>query len=268
MLIVHADGIGTARLDDDDGRSILNHVVRRLAAKTAAHPTRVHWPASMATVGGGMSWTNAAHLGILDLDRIVRERPDQRLILLGYSGGCRVIHDWLDYRPEQRHRVAAVGLMSDPYRPYGREQHQTPPTSGWGVCGQRVGPLGGRTLWTTHPHDVISNAMPDALLRTFADLSDSIPGGLLADLRGHHQRGDWQLLWQLGALRTNPLAWFGTLGYRLEQARRDINGYLTGVHTKGYTDPFVTIEPDTRVEDHRSLAHRLADSLAWKVNHP
>lgn len=262
MLIVHADGIGTARLGDDDGASILNHVVRPLAAKTGAKTARVHWPASMATVGGSMSWTNATHHGILDLDRIAGENPGDRLILLGYSGGCRVIHDWLDYRPEERRRVAAVGLMSDPYRPYGREQHGTPPTSGWGVCGQRVGPLGGCTLWTTHPADVISNALPDALLRTFADLSDQIPGGLLDDLRNHHNRGDWQLLYQLGVLRTNPLAYFGTLGYRLGQARRDIEGYVTGVHTRGYTEPFHT--PDGKAE---SLAHRLAGSLAWMLRY-
>lgn len=266
MLIVHADGIGTARLDDDDGRSILNHVVWRLAAKTGAHPVRIDWPASMATIGGNMSWTNAAHHGILDLDRIVHENPGKRLILLGYSGGNRVIHDWLDYRPEQRHRVVAVGLMSDPYRPYGRQQHDTPPVGGWGICGQRLGPVSSRTFWTTHPDDVISNARPDALLRTFADLSDKIPGGLVDDLRGHHQRGDWQLLWQLGVFRTNPLAWFGTLGHRLDQARRDIEGYaVKGSHTRGYVDPFVTIDPNTKVEDRRSLVHRLADSIAWSL---
>lgn len=263
MLIVHADGIGTARLDDDDGRSILNHVVRPLAAKTAAKPVRAKWPASMATVGGPMSWTTAAHHGVLELDKIVRDRPDDKLILLGYSGGCRVIHDWLDQRPDDHHRVVAVGLMSDPYRPYGRKQHGVPHTSGWGVCGQRLGPLPGLTLWTTHPSDVISNALSDALLRTFADLSDKIPGGLFDDLRGHHERADWQLLWQLGILRTNPLAYFGTLGYRLEQAHRDIHGYLTGAHTRGYTDPFPA--PDGTTD---SLAHRLAASIAWKVDHP
>lgn len=262
MLIAHCDGIGTARLTDDDGRSILQHVVKPLAAKTGARPVRVKWPASLATVGGPMSWTVAAHHGVLELDKIAADYPDERIILVAYSGGCRVVHDWLDTRPHEHDRVAAVGFMSDPFRPYGRQQHGTPHVGGWGVCGQRTGPLPDRSLWTTHPDDVISNARPDALLRTFADLSDKIPGGLLADLAGHHHRGDWQLLWQLGVLRTNPLAWFGTLGPRLDQARRDIEGYLGGKHTRGYTEPFATPDGSTH-----PLAYRLAASLAWLVKH-
>lgn len=262
MLIAYADGIGTAQLTDDDGRSILQHVVRPLAAKTGARPVRVKWPASMATVGGPMSWTVAAHHGVLELDKIAADYPDERIILVALSGGNKVVHDWLDTRPQHHDRIAACGFMSDPFRPYGRQQHGTPYVVGWGVCGQRTGPLPHRSLWTTHPDDVISNARPDALLRTFADLSDKIPGGLLDDLRGHHHRGDWQLLWQLGVLRTNPIGWFGTLGPRLDQARRDINGYLTGVHTDGYIEPFAT--PDGKTE---SLAYRLAGSLAWLVKH-
>lgn len=262
MLIAYADGIGSARLGDDSG-SLINHVTRPLAAKTGARTARITWPASMATIGGPLSWTVAAHHGVLELDRIARENPEP-LILIGYSGGNRVIHDWLDQRPHEHHRVAAVGLLSDPYRPHGSEQNGTPPTSGWGVCGQRRGPIADRTFWTTHPQDVISNAAPDSLLRTVADLSDKIPGGLLSDLSGHHQRGDWQLLWQLGVFRTNPLSWFGSFGSRLTQARRDIDGYLVrGFHTAGYTDPFPTRDGKTE-----SLAHRLAASLAWKVNHP
>ena len=52
------------------------------------------------------------------------------------------------------------------------------------------------------------------------------------------------------------------MGIRLDQARRDINGYLTGVHTDGYLEPFAT--PDGKTE---SLAYRLAGSLAWLVKH-
>lgn len=264
MLIAYADGIGTARLTDDDGRSILQHVVRPLAAKTGARPVRVEWPASLAGIGGHLSWAASAHHGVLHLDQLLHDHPGERVILLGYSGGCRVVHDWLDTRPKHRHRVAAVGLLSDPYRPYGRDQHGTRPAYGWGIAGQLLGPIPGRTFWSTHPEDAISNARSDSLLRTFADLSDHIPGGLLADLINHHQKGNWQLLWQLGIIRTNPLGWFGTLGDRLHQARVDIDGYLhRGVHTTGYTQPFRTSDGKTE-----SLAHRLADSIAWAINHP
>lgn len=263
MLIASADGIGTARLDDDDGRSILNHVVKPLAVKTGAKPVRIQWPASMASMGGNTSWNNAAHAGVLDLDRILHEHPDQRVILLGYSGGCKVIHDWLDTRPAQRHRVAAVGLMSDPYRPHEREQHGTAHLDGWGVCGQRLGPLPNKTLWTSAARDLISDAPSDSPWRTVADLSDKIPGAFVTDLTVHLREGDWQLAFHMGLWRKDPLAYLRGLGPRMDRARRDGEGYLTGAHTLAYTRPHHT--PDGKTS---SLAHRLAASLAWMVNNP
>lgn len=258
MLIVHADGIGTARLDDDDGRSILQHVVRPLAAKTGARPVRIDWPASLAGMGGNLSWAVASHHGVLALDRIVADHPGEQIILLGYSGGCRVVHDWIDTRPKARHQVAAVGLMSDPYRPAGRWQHGLPDPGGSGICGERLGPLPGRTFWTSAPGDAISSCPTDSPLRTAADLSDRIPGGLLTDLSGHLRLGDWQLATHMGMWRRDPLGYLRGLGPRLHQARLDVEGYLTGKHTLAYTRPHAG----------PSLAHRLADSIAWAVATP
>lgn len=256
MLIAFADGIGTAQLTDDDGRSILQHVVKPLAAKTGARPVRVEWPASMAGIGGNQSWTNAAHRGVLHLDKIVAAHPAEKLILLGYSGGCRVVHDWIDSRPQQRHRIAAVGLMSDPYRPATRWQHGLPDPGGYGIAGHRLGPVAGRTYWTSAPGDAISSCPPDSPLRTAADLSDQIPGSLLADLSGHLRRGDWQLATYMGLWRRDPLAYLRGLGPRLHQARLDVEGYLTGAHTLAYTRPH---------DGGQSLAHRLAATIAWAV---
>lgn len=261
MLIAYADGIGTARLTEDDGRSILQHVVRPLAAKTGARPVRIEWPASMAGIGGHTSWAAAAHAGVLHLDQLLADHPGERVILLGYSGGCRVVHDWLHSRPAQRHRIAAVGLMSDPYRPFGRSQHGTKQLDGWGVCGQRLGPLPGKTLWTSVARDVISDASSDSPWRTVADLSDQIPGGFMTDLVGHLKQGDWQLATKMGLWRRDPLAYLRGLGPRMDRARRDGEGYLTGLHTTAYTRPHHT--PDGKTD---SLAHRLAASLAWMVN--
>lgn len=256
MLIVYADGIGTAQLTDDDGRSILQHVVRPLAAKTGARPVRIEWPASMAGIGGRESWTNAAHRGLLALDRIVDDYPGERVILLGYSGGCRVVHDWLDTRPEMEHRVAAVGLLSDPYRPARRWQYGLPDPGGWGIAGQRYGRYPGRTFWTSAPGDAISSCPADSPLRTAADLSGQIPGALLADLSGHLRHGDWQLATHMGLWRRDPLAYLRGLGPRLHQARLDIEGYLTGAHTLAYTRPH---------NGGASLADRLANTIAWAV---
>ena len=257
MLIVTADGIGTAGIAPDDTRSILGHTVARLRQRTEQHPVvPVQWPAAMVGLGGNTSWSVSSHIGTLDLDRIALEHPDQPLVLLGYSGGCRVIHQWLDTRPQEHHRVCAVGLMSDPYRPADRWQHGLPDPGGWGICGGHHGPIADRTWWTSAPGDVISSCPPDSPLRTAADLSDQIPGALLADLVGHLRRGDWQLATKMGLWRRDPLAYLRGLGPRLDRARRDIEGYLNGKHTTAYVRPF---------DGGLSLAHRLADSIAWRL---
>jgi hypothetical protein len=260
FLIIWADGIGTADLDADDGRSIMRKLVDKLVASLRHHglnvtPIRVTWSASMAGVGGTKSWDEAAAEGVRDLDWLVESHPGEPLILLGYSGGCKVIHDWLD-----RHagtslldRVLAVGLMSDPYRPRDRQQDKWP-TRGWGIAGERVGPLGDRTFWTTMPGDVISDALPDAILRTGADASRAMPGGFVRSLVRHVNAGSLQLAWQIGVFQRSPLAWFAALGPRLAQARDDIHGYMTGRHTTAYTDPF---------GDGPSLIDRLAATVSW-----
>lgn len=260
MIIAYADGIGSARLTEDDGRSILQHVVRPLAAKTGARPVRVEWPASMVGVGGSHSWAVAAHHGVLALDKIAADHPRDDLVLLGYSGGNRVVHDWLDQRPHMRDRVAAAGFMSDPHRPAGRwhagGRDGLPDPGGWGICGQRLGPIPARSFWTSSPGDAISSCPPDSPLRTLADLSDRIPGALLADLSGHLRAGDWQLATHMGLWRRDPLAYLRGLGPRMDRARRDVEGYLSGRHTLDYTRPW---------QGGPSLAHRLADRIAWNL---
>lgn len=261
MLIVTADGIGTAGILPDDTRSIIGHVAGRLAQKTARHQVvPVHWPAAMAGIGGRTSWSVSAHIGVLSLDRIADEHADQELVLLGYSGGNRVIHDWLDTRPGMLERVVAVGLMSDPYRPAGRWQSGLVDPGGSGICGERLGPIPDRTFWTSAPGDVISSCPQDSPLRTAADVADQLPGAMLADLSGHLRRGDWQLANAMQLWRRDPLAYLRGLGPRLDRARRDIEGYLLGLHTTAYTRAHRT--PDGRGE---SLAHRLADSIAWSL---
>ena len=267
FAVLWADGIGSAKVPEPDyDGSILYEVVRPLVAnltrrRHSASDKRVVWPASMAGIGGPLSWADASSEGVQWLDDTIRTAPeDTRLILLGYSGGCRVIHEWLDQNPDLLDQVAAVGLLSDPYRPPGRSQHGTRQLGGWGIAGQRKGPISQRTFWTSVEGDVISDAQPDALLRTVADLSDRIPGGFLDDLWGHHLDGSWQLAWQLNVIRTNPLGWLGTLGRRFDQARVDIHGYMTGRHTLAY------LEPHETASGNESLAQRLADTVAYRAN--
>ena len=255
MLVIYADGIGTAQVSADDGRSILRRVAVPLGQKLDARVERVEWPASMARIGGPLSWTDAAHRGVLAIDRMLAENPGEQVVLLGYSGGCKVVHDWLDSRPQHLWRVRAVGLLSDPFRPSGRWQADTPDPGGWGICGQRLGPIPGRTFWSSWHEDVISSCPSDSPLRTLADLSDKIPGSFLYDLRGHLVAGDWQLATYMGMWRRDPLGYLRDLPRRMHVARTGVEGYLNSAHTLAYTrgDP--------------SLADRLAGSIAWGLGH-
>lgn len=260
MHIIYADGIGSNAPGVTDSQSILHKVVERLIEHNPIHTeTRVSWPASMASVGGPLSWPESSKIGVEDIGRIVDNVSDKQVILLAYSGGNRPVHEWLDQNPDKLHRVAAVGFMSDPYRPRNRQQHGLPATLGWGICGERLGPIPSRSYWTSAPGDAISDALPDAIIRTAGDVSDAMPGSFLMDLGKHVRDGDLQLAWKIGEFKKNPFAYFMGLGPRLAQARIDIDGYLNGRHTTAYVAPH---------EGGLSLAHRLADTINWRLTHP
>ncbi|ADD80924.1 LysB [Rhodococcus phage ReqiPepy6] len=262
MHIIYADGIGSSAPGLTTSQSILHKVVERLIEHNPVHTkSRVEWPASMASVGGPLSWTEASKIGVADVNRIIdtHSNPGKQFILLAYSGGNRVIHEWMEQNPEKLHKIAAVGLMSDPWRPRTRQQYGLPPTVGWGICGEKLGPIISHTFWVSAPGDAISDALPDAILRTAADVSDVMPGQFLGDLGRHVKAGDLQLAWKIGEIKKNPLGWFLGLGPRLQQARIDINGYMGGNHTTAYLTPW---------NGGPSLAHRLADTINFHISHP
>lgn len=260
MHIIYADGIGSNQPGVVHEDSVLYDVIERLTILNREYkPDRVVWPASMATVGGSKSWDESTRLGVENIDHIVDRLNGETFILLGYSGGCRVIHEWLRKNEHRLAQVVAVGLLSDPFRPKGRKQTELPDTIGWGICGQELGPIPDRTYWTTVPGDVISDAREDSLLRTAADASNVMPGQFIGDLAKHLKDGDLQLSYQLKVFRQNPVKWIFNLGPRLHQARIDIEGYLTGQHTTAYQKAYA---------GGGSLAHRLADSINWKATHP
>lgn len=270
FLIAWADGIGTQKLDPEDVRSVLIDVVRRLETGLRGHghevaSAKVMWKASMAGIGGPTSWDDAAAEGLVLLDEIIRLRAtgDTKIILLGYSGGCKVIHDWIDTQPHtvREGRIAAVGLLSDPFRPSAAYQADTPDPGGYGICGSRVG-IPGRTFWTSFHADVISSCPADSPLRTLADLSDKIPGSFLEDFSQHMRLGNWQLANYIKLWKRDPLAYLRNLPRRMDEARRGVEGYLGSAHTLAYTREFATYDKPT---DRRPLTFRLADSIAWKV---
>lgn len=257
MNIIYVDGIGSNSPGVVQEDSVLFDVIDRLELLNKEYKAaRVVWPASMAMVGGTKPWNESTEIAIQEIDNVISKIGEQTFILLGYSGGCRPVREWLERNPHLLHRVVAVGMLSDPFRPKDRRQEELPPTAGWGICGQAYGPIPDRTFWTTVPGDVISDALPDALLRTVADASDVMPGQFVNELYRHLDAGDLQMAYQLNVFKQNPLKWLFNLGPRLHQARIDIEGYLGGQHTTAYQKPYA---------GGGSLAQRLADSINRKA---
>ena len=262
MLIVYAfDGVGT------NGRvtgSVLAHTADHLAAKLDCKAEWIPWGhSSMLGMGAGGSWADNSRAGDDELVRRMNSHDDD-IVLLSFSGGSKPAHDFLDQHPHFHHRVKAAGFLSDPWRPRDRWQHGLrSPEPRYGIMGERHTPIPDRVLWTTVKTDPISSAYPDALLRYLADTSDGDMDQIIHKGIEHGHLGTFQLVWQLGVIQREPLRWFLGLGGRVGQLAADVRAYMDGSHTAGYTRPYRTADGDQR-----SLAVRLADSMAWMVTKP
>lgn len=262
------DGIGAF---DGKTSNVIDRAAWRLQESLAEHnrPFEVewiNWPASINPIGE-LTWSASTEVGVKNFEERVRQlEPQDRFIILAFSGGNRPAHVWLErvaeWEPAMLERVLAVGLASDPYRPRGKQQAGMPMPGGWGLSGEWETPIMDRTFWLAIPRDAITDARHDALLRTAADVIDYFPGDLLrglAKLVEEQNPNNWQLAWQLKAFHENPLRWFMGMNNRLGQARDDIVGYATGVHTRAYIEPF---------EGGPSAMERLAATISWKVRNP
>ena len=248
MRILVADGIGTKGKTSQ----VIDDAVRRLVSKTGGRAIWIEWPASMMGVGGVLSWEESTRVGVEKIYELLQDSDDD-IVLMGYSGGCRVVREFLRLHPQYHIRVRAVGLMSDWMRPQGKHQHGTPVPRGYGLGGQDEGPLPDRTFYSALDGDVVTSATEDAILRTVTDSSHLRPDQVLGSLVHNVGSGNFQLAWKLGQLQKNPLAYLTSLGPRLHQARLDIRGYLYGGHTNAYTEPIFGGD---------SMSHRLGETLA------
>lgn len=167
---------------------ILGRFVDNLAEWTGAREAvRVQWPTpGKVNPRRSHTWEPAAAAGVADLSRLVRLHPSDPIVLIGVCSGTRVIYDWMDAHPEDLDRVAAVGMIGDPYRPRDRWLDGTPDPGGQGVAGLRRGPIPDRTLWVSVPGDPLSGVLPDCLLRGVVRAStlapDQVYDELLEDL--------------------------------------------------------------------------------------
>lgn len=256
MKIYVLDGAGSANRTS----GIIDKTVDRLKQTLDISEAKwINYPAAMMGVGGNKSWEQSSREGVALLMEEM-QKHEEDVILLSYSAGNKPLHDFLDVFPEFHSRIRAVGFMSDPWRPRDRYQAGTPKPIGWGIKGERIGPLGDRSFWTSVVNDAISAAYPDALIRYAADVSEGNPDEIITKAIHLGSLNNWQLGWQLGIIQRNPIGWFLGLGGRIGQFAADVRGYLSGVHTTAYIQPFKTNDGKSF-----SLAERLADSISWKV---
>lgn len=254
MHILVLDGIGSF------GRTsnVIDHTVHRLAESIGGRVHWIPWEASMMGIGGETLWPESSRRGT-ELIKEYMDTYNESVVLLAYSGGNRPVHEFLNQYPEYHHRILAVGLMSDPWRPHDRSQSGAEYSgNGYGIMGQDYGPIPDRTYWTTVQGDCISDAAPDSLLRYAATSTDVHLTGAIDEFVRRAQSGRLQLIPFLGL----PIhEWFFGLGGRIQRSLEEARGYVsTGKHTRGYIDPHRTSDGDDR-----SLAYRLADTISWKV---
>ena len=252
LTVLVFDGAGTA------GRTskVVDAVVERLRWKTGAAVQWVPWPASLMGVGGTTPWPTATEDAIKWAHNYMWNH-EGNYILVGFSAGCRPAREFLERHPGMSPRVLALAQLADPWQPANRQQHGIPDRPGWGIMGQAYGPIPYRTYWCGNPADPICRAAPDSLLRYLTASVDAVPGGLFAAFIDKAHRGRLQLVPFLGL----PLhEWFFGLGPRIDRSIKEAQAYLGSGHTSAYTAYFPTNDGNTT-----SLAHRLADSVAWRL---
>ena len=256
LTVLVFDGAGTA------GKTsrVVDPVVERLRWKLGCSVQWVPWSAALMGVGGNTPWPQASAEAVRwAVDYMWRHDGDY--ILVGFSAGCRPARELLERHPGMEPRVLALAQLADPWQPANRQQHGiTDRSGGWGIMGQSYGPIPARTYWCGSPGDPICRAAPDSLLRYLTASTDAVPGGLIAAFLNKAVRGRLQLIPFLGL----PIwEWAWGLGPRIDRSIREAKSYLGSGHTSAYTTYFPTNDGKTT-----SLAHRLADTVAYKVRNP
>lgn len=260
-LVIVADGVGTR---EGLTSNVVDETVRGIESTMKVQTVWASWPAGYGPVGGaGGSWQRNSDVGAVTVLDMIDKNPGRTFILVGYSGGCLVIRKALErLAPRHYDAVLAVGLLSDPNRPADKVQSGImEPTRGSGVCGGKdTGVFTGRTFWTTHPRDPISNAEPDALLRSVADFTDNLGTDLDAftqDVVKTLNSRSLQLWRERALFARSPIHWFQTIGDRLARGLQDVLNYSArGFHTTAYKDPWA---------GGPGLAFRMGASISWRA---
>lgn len=287
VLVLAMDGIGTAGTPTKTSNILDPAVDTVMSGLDNATRELVLWPASYGPVGGGMSWSQSADIGVINAAGIISNYPEHDIVIMAFSGGNLIAKRLLEKRPDLHHRVVAMGRLSDPWRPASRWQNGTPDPGGFGVSGEELGPIANRTYWSSAPAvqqwinapakrngrtlprtvvaDPISSAHRNSLLRPFAHGTDYLGSDIEAffrDVRDFTNKSNTQILFEITMMRQNPFKWFTELGGRINISREEIFAYsMYGQHTTAYIEEFRTNDGQSD-----SLSVRLGKTVLHKTN--
>lgn len=214
---------------------ILGRFVDDLITLTGSRgAVRVQWPApGKSTPRRSHTWESAAAAGVADLNRLVRLHPSDHMILVGCCCGCRVIQNWLEENPESVDRVAAVGMVADPFRPHDRWLEGMDDPGGQGVAGERPGPIPDRTHWVSIPGDPLSSVNQDSLLRAPVRSSTLTPDQVFQDLLDSDIGSRTRLASRLHVF-SHPSQWSTHMLRRLDEARETLERFESGEIAERY----------------------------------
>lgn len=169
--------------------------------------TEVPWDATYGPSTGeifGDSYAVDLQMGLLTIRDMLAALPEgDRAILCGYSAGATLAGNYAQLAVYDRermhgHRIAGVGLVADPMRPFGGGAGgYTAP--GFGIGGQRdIGTVDFPVYWVADPKDPITSLPDNSPLRTVADQTYAMsfgPGEFpkwIGDLIDRLKTGRWQ----------------------------------------------------------------------------
>lgn len=188
------------------GGQMLDHVTRYFPDDWQV--IKVPWEAQYGPVGQagvvGSSFDRSLTLGQHLLVEMIDDAGPDPIVLLGYSGGAALAgHVAAELGRDLSEKVAAVGLLSDPFQPRGVSEH------GFGIAGHRPLDHPG-IVWSYSDADPICVTPELSPLRTIADQTAAMalgdPAAWGTDLIDRLKRGRWQpSAWQwddvLGSIR-------------------------------------------------------------------
>lgn len=231
ILIADRDGGYRARARSQCSTEFVQDLKLRVGARDTV---RVQWP--HPGEGGHArphSWESAAAAGVADLARLVRLHPSDDIVLIGVGCGTRVIHDWIDANPDLLDRVAAVGLIGDPFRPRGQTLPGVPDPGGQGVYGSWESPIPERTFWLSVPGDPLSGVDGDSPLRPAVHDSDLAPDQAYDELLVDLPESRTGLAARLGVAH-RPTQWSPGLPGRVDRAREVLRRQASGHYIEAY----------------------------------